>query len=81
MLNVNDWHLWLNSSETITAIRLLEETVAELKEAIVNGSHIQEKDVGKISLDYTYSLGQVEGLRVAISMIEDISSIVDEEQE
>ena len=81
MLNVNDWNLWLDSSETRTAIRILNETAEELIELITDGSHIQEKSTDKISLDYTYSLGQLEGLRVAIQMIKDIKEKVKEEDD
>lgn len=51
-----------------------------MKEAITDGSHLQEKDVNKISLDYTYSLGQLDGMRSAIEMIRDIKDHVDEEK-
>jgi hypothetical protein len=77
---VNDWALWLNSNETRTALKLLSEATEELKEAITDGSHLQEKDVNKISLDYTYSLGQLDGMRSAIEMIRDIKDHVDEEK-
>ncbi len=78
---MNDWHLWLNSNETRTAIKLLNETAEELRELITNGSHIQDKSIEKISLDYTYSLGQLDGLREAVQMIYDIKEIVDEEND
>ncbi len=78
---MNDWQLWLNSNETRTAIQILNEAMEELREFITNGSHIQEKSIEKISLDYTYSLGQLDGLREAIKMIIDIADIVDEEIE
>jgi hypothetical protein len=77
---VHDWNSWLSSNETRTAIRLLSETAEEIKESITDGSHIQEKDTNKISLDYTYSLGQLDGLRMGIQMIKDIKEIIDEEQ-
>lgn len=69
---MNDWNLWLNSNETRTAVKILNEAVEELKDSITNGSHIQEKSTEKISLDYTYSLGQIDGIREAIQMIKDI---------
>lgn len=78
---MNDWSLWLGSNETRTAIRLLNEAVEDLRELITNGSHIQEKSTEKISLDYTYSLGQLEGMRTVIEMLKDIKTIVDEESE
>ena len=53
----------------------------ELKDSVTNGSHIQEKDTNKIALDFTYSLGQIDGIREAIEMIKDISSIGEEENE
>ncbi len=68
---MNDWNLWLGSNETRTALKLIKEATEELKELISNGSHIQEKSIEKITLDYTYSLGQ---------MIKDIESIVEEEK-
>lgn len=39
-----------------------------------------EKNTGRIALDYTYSLGQLDGMRTIIDMIEDIASIVDEKE-
>lgn len=69
---MEEWHLWLGSSNTRTMLKLLKETTEELRELITDGSHIQEKDTGKIALDYTYSLGQLEGMRILISIIEDI---------
>lgn len=77
---MNDWNSWLNSSETRAAIKILNEAVEELKESVTNGSHIQEKDTNKIALDFTYSLGQIDGIREAIEMIKDISSILEEEE-
>lgn len=75
---MTEWQLWLNSSETRTAIKLLKETTEELRDLITDGSHLQDKDTGKIALDYTYSLGQLDGMRTVIRMIEEISSIVEE---
>ncbi len=48
---------------------------------ITDGSHIQEKSTGKIALDYTYSLGQLDGMRTVINIIEDIKDIVNEMEE
>lgn len=76
---MQDWNMWLNSNETRTAIRILNETTEELSELISNGSHIQEKSIDKIALDYTYSLGQLDGMRTVIQMLRDIKDIVDEE--
>ncbi len=78
---MNDWHLWLSSNETRKAIKILNDTAEELRELITNGSHIQDKSIEKISLDYTYSLGQLDGLREAVQMIRDIKEIVDEEND
>lgn len=77
---MNDWNLWLGSNETRNALRILNEAAEELKEAITDGSHLQEKDVNKISLDYTYSLGQLDGVRKAIEMIKDIADLVEGEE-
>ncbi len=77
---MEDWNSWLSSSETRTVFKILNETVEELRDMITSGSHIQEKDTGKIALDYTYSLGQLDGMRILIDTIEDIASIVDERE-
>ena len=69
---MNDWSLWLGSNETRTAIRILTEATEELSELISNGSHIQEKSIDKIALDYTYSLGQLDGMRKVIKMLKEI---------
>ena len=53
----------------------------ELAELIVNGSHIQEKSTDKIALDYTYSLGQLDGMRTAIGVIKEIKELVEQENE
>lgn len=76
-----DWNSWLGSSETRKALKILRETTEELRDLITDGSHIQEKQTGKIALDYTYSLGQLDGMRTIISMIEDIKDIVNETEE
>ena len=73
MLNVNDWRLWLNSNETRTMLNMIQEAVAELKEMVTDGSHILEKQTGKIALDYTYSLGQLDGMRTIINIIETVN--------
>lgn len=69
---MNDWNLWLGSNETRTAIRLLEEATENLRDLITDGSHLQEKKIDNIALDYTYSLGQLDGMRTVIQMIKDI---------
>lgn len=76
---MQDWNSWLNSNETRKAIQLLRETEDDLKESIADGSHILEKDTNKIALDFTYSLGQLDGLRMAIQMIKDIKSLTEED--
>jgi hypothetical protein len=70
---MQDWTYWLNSNNTIIAIKTIEEAIDELKDAVTNGSHILEKDTNKIALDVTYSLGQIEGLKLAIELIKDIA--------
>lgn len=50
-----------------------------IKGLVTDGSHIQDKSVEKIALDYTYSLGQIDGIRDAIQMIMDIKEISEEE--
>ena len=77
---MQDWNLWLNSNETRTAIKILKETTEELSELISNGSHIQEKSIDKIALDYTYSLGQLDGMRTMIQMLKDIKDIIEENE-
>lgn len=81
MLNVERLNCWLNSDETRLAIRYLNEDLQDLKEVITNGSYLQDKSVEKISLDYTYTLGQIDGLTMAIELIKDISSIVEEDSD
>ena len=77
---MEEWNSWLVSSNTRMVMKAIKETMEELRELITNGSHIQDKDTGKIALDYTYSLGQLEGMRIAIETIEDIKSIVEERE-
>ena len=76
---MNDWNLWLSSNETRTAVKILNKYINHLKDALTDGSHIQEKSIEKISLDYTFTLGQVEGVVSAIEMIKDISFLVENE--
>ena len=75
---MEDWRMWLSSDNTRKVLKTLKETTEELRDLITDGSHIQEKSTGKIALDYTYSLGQLDGMRTIIGMIEDIQSIVEE---
>jgi hypothetical protein len=74
---MNDWNLWLNSSETRTALDLLRRTVRLLEQNITDGSHIQEKSTEKIALDFTYSLGQLDGMRTLIDIILDIEEEIE----
>ncbi len=75
---MQDWNSWLSNSNTRTVLKTLREATEELRDLITDGSHIQEKSTGKIALDYTYSLGQLDGMRTVISMIEDIASMTEE---
>lgn len=77
---MQDWNSWLNSSNTRIVLKILRESTEELRDLITDGSHIQEKDTGKIALDYTYSLGQLDGMRTVIKMIEDIESEIESEE-
>lgn len=72
---MHDWNIWLNSKETRTVVKVLEETIEELLDTITDGSHLQEKSIEKVALDYTYSMAQLEGLRIAIETIKDIREI------
>lgn len=49
----------------------IKEAIEELREFITEGSYIQDKNIEKISLDYTFTLGQIEGLRLAIDLIKE----------
>ncbi len=77
---MQDWNSWLGSSNSRTVLKILKEATEELRDLITDGSHIQEKQTGKIALDYTYSLGQLDGMRTVINIIEDIKSHVDEQE-
>jgi len=68
---LDNWSAWLNSSNTIAALRKIKEATEELRDLITDGSHLQEKSTEKIALDYTYSLGQLDGMRTVINMIEE----------
>lgn len=69
---MEEWSAWLNSECTRTAIKAINETIEEIREVATNGSLLQEKDTNKIAIDYTFTLGQLEGLRMAVSIIDDL---------
>lgn len=69
---MEEWSAWLNSEYTRTAIKAINETIEEIREVATNGSLLQEKDTNKIAIDYTFTLGQLEGLRMAVSIIDDL---------
>jgi len=75
---VEEWNIWLSSGNTRAVLKTLKESTEELRDLITDGSHIQEKSTGKIALDYTYSLGQLDGMRTVINIIEDIALIMEE---
>jgi len=75
---VEEWNMWLSSGNTRAVLKTLKESTEELRDLITDGSHIQEKSTGKIALDYTYSLGQLDGMRTVINIIEDIVLIMEE---
>ena len=75
---MEEWNIWLSSGNTRTVLKTLKESTEELRDLITDGSHIQEKSTGKIALDYTYSLGQLDGMRTVINIIEDIALIMEE---
>jgi len=70
--------MWLSSGNTRAVLKTLKESTEELRDLITDGSHIQEKSKGKIALEYTYSLGQLDGMRTVINIIEDIALIMEE---
>lgn len=69
---MSDWSLWVNSKETRTVLAEINSLANEIKEIITDGSHLLEKDTQKISLDYTYSMGRLDGLREALEAIDDL---------
>lgn len=77
---MNDWNIWLNSNETRTALNILRETTEELRDLITDGSHLQEKRVDSVALDYTYSIGQLDGMRQVINLIENIKEHLQEQE-
>ena len=75
---MQDWDLWLSCSNTREVVRALRKATEELRDLITDGSHIQKKNKKKISLDYIYSLGQLDGMRTVIEMIEDVKETMEE---
>ncbi len=69
---MHDWNSWLNSSNTIIVLKAINERKEELKEVVTNGCLLQEKNTDKIALDFTLTLGQIEGLGMAIDLIKEI---------
>ena len=76
MLDVNDWNMWLGSSETRTAIAVLKETLAEVEGSVVDGYMLQHESADRIAVDYAHKVGVVEGLRKAIQNLLDIAELV-----
>lgn len=76
---MQDWNLWLNSSETRHLVKILKEEAEELKDHITNGSHLQEKGMEKIALDFTYSSGFLDGIQKALLIVREIKDYVEEE--
>jgi len=74
---MNDWDMWLHSSETRKVLKLLNTETEELVEDITNGSHLQEKSIEKIALDFSYSSGFLDGIRKVILMIKEIKEYSD----
>lgn len=75
---MEDYGVWLNNGCTKILFREINNIIDEIKEVVTNGSLLQDKDVSKISLDYTLALGQIEGLQMAVDTIKDIKTIVEE---
>ena len=71
---MSDWSLWINCKETRIVLAAIKELADEIKEIITDGSHLLEKDTQKISLDYTYSMGRLDGLREALEAIDDLTT-------
>ena len=78
---MEEWSAWLNSECTRTVLKSIKGTIEEIREVATNGSLLQEKDTNKIAIDYTFTLGQLEGLRMAIDTIKDIKSIIEDSEE
>lgn len=75
---MNDWNLWLNSSETRTALKTLKEAVKEFEAVMTSGCLIQKDSTDVIALQYAYSQGKLDGMR---NMIETLIDIKDQEVE
>lgn len=78
---MNDWNLWLSSNETRTALRILEDTTNELKDLITSGAHMIEKKADSIALDYTYSIGQLDGMKTLINMLHNMKDETNNQEE
>ena len=78
MLNVNDWRLWLNSSETITAMTFLRRIKTELQEGVSNGALLQSS---KIAVQYAHAVGIIEGITESINLIENIAEEIENAKE
>lgn len=76
---MNDWNLWLNSSETRVAIKLLRKKANELSESIASGYILQHDQVDKIAVDFAHKVGSLEGIKEALRMIKEIKDEVDDE--
>lgn len=78
---MQEWNSWLNGGNIKVVVKEINELIEEIREVVTNGSLLQEKDASKIAIDFTLSLGQIEGLRMAIDTIKDIKSIVESEED
>ena len=52
----------------------------ELSGHISDAYNIQEKSIDKIALDYTYSLGQLDGMRESMQILKDIEEILNDRE-
>lgn len=66
-----DWRSWLNSKETRLVLKKIEEQIDELVQTATDGTLLIERSTDKISLDYTLAVGQIEGMRAVIDLIEE----------
>jgi hypothetical protein len=78
---MNDWNLWLSSSETRQAIKLLNEELHELEQTVIDGALLLHDKADKIAVDYAHKVGAVEGLRKAIMLIKDIKEYLNKDGE
>lgn len=76
---MNDWNLWLSSSETRQAFKVLHKELKELEESVISGSLLLHDTADKIAVDYAHKVGAVEGFMKAIQLIKDLPK--DEESE